>query len=110
VFIFFFFNFLFLNLIYFIKNFILENAPKHNFTIAEEAVINKHELVEVEITGENLGSKYYENTKKPQLIEADSKDLLTKNVEVADKAEKSLDRKSEEVKISEKKDEKRKIN
>ena len=89
-------------------NFFIENeAPKHNFTIAEEAVIPKHELVEVEIIGENLGSKYYENTKKPQLIEADSKDLPIKNAEAADKVAKSFERKVEEVKKNEKKVEKK---
>jgi len=102
--IFYLFYFYILNLI----NFFEEGAPKHNFTIAEEAVIRKHNLVEVESVGVNLGSKYYENTKKPQLIEADSKDLPVKNVEVLAQVAKSEDRKPEKVEKTEIKIEKSK--
>lgn len=54
-------------------------------------------MVEVEITGETLGSKYYENTKKPQLIEADAKDPSSKLVEASAKIFKSEVRKMEEI-------------
>lgn len=91
----------------FITSFLENQAPKHNSTIAEEAVTPKHELVEVEIVGETLGSKYYENTKKPQLIEADSKDIPTPNVEASAKVAKPSDRKVEEVQKTEKKVEKK---
>ena len=78
-------------------NFIIVNeSPKHNFTTVE-AVIPKHDLVEVESTGETLGSKYYENTKKPQLIEADSKEPSTKLVEASANILKSDVRKMEEI-------------
>lgn len=83
-------------------------TPKHNFSTAEEAVAPKHDLVEVEITGVSLGSKYYENTKKPQLIEADSKDAqTTKNAEASAEIVNKSDRKVEEVKKTEKKEEKK---
>jgi hypothetical protein len=89
------------------KTILETEAPKHNFENKEEAESNKHELVEVEVAGVSLGSKYYENENenKPVLLDAEDKNSSENNKPEATAkfSVSSSDRKNEKVEIKKEK-------
>ena len=60
--------------------------------------MQKHELIEVEVAGVTLGSKYYENEKKPVLMEAEENNASDPIVEANFKVAVSSDKRKVEIK------------